>query len=62
MLFTIGPEPAVAEGRYAGYTDETKLNLPFNDEWLVYQGGRTSLRQRLFRLTTTCASPWILST
>jgi Peptidase family M23 len=40
-LFTMGPEPAVAEGRYAGFTDETKLNLPFKGEWLVYQGGRT---------------------
>ncbi len=40
-LFTIGPEPAVAEGRYAGFTDETKLKLPFQGEWLVYQGGRT---------------------
>lgn len=40
-LFTIGPEPTIAEGRYAGYTDVTKLRLPFADEWLVYQGGRT---------------------
>ena len=40
-LFTMGPEPAVAEGRYAGFTDETKLKLPFKGEWLVYQGGRT---------------------
>ncbi len=37
---TINPVPAVAEGRFAGYTDKTKLKLPFNDEWLVYQGGR----------------------
>jgi murein DD-endopeptidase MepM/ murein hydrolase activator NlpD len=40
-LFTIGPEPTVSEGRYAGYTDVTKLHLPFKGEWLVYQGGRT---------------------
>lgn len=38
--FSIGPEPPIAEGRFAGYTDATKLRLPFNDEWLVYQGGR----------------------
>ena len=41
-LFTIGPESPVSEGRYAGYTDTTKLKLPFNGEWLVYQGGRTT--------------------
>jgi murein DD-endopeptidase MepM/ murein hydrolase activator NlpD len=40
-LFTVGPESPVSEGRYAGYTDTTKLRLPFNGEWLVYQGGRT---------------------
>lgn len=37
---TINPVPAVAEGRFAGYTDKTQMKLPFNDEWLVYQGGR----------------------
>jgi len=31
----------VAEGKYAGYEDTAKLKLPFNGEWLVYQGGRT---------------------
>lgn len=31
----------VAEGRFAGYQDTAKLKLPFNGEWLVYQGGRT---------------------
>lgn len=30
----------VAEGAYAGYQDTAKLKLPFNGEWLVYQGGR----------------------
>ena len=30
----------IAEGRYAGYEDNVKLKLPFNGEWLVYQGGR----------------------
>jgi len=38
---TIGPVPTIAEGRYAGYTDTNKYHLPFGDEWLVYQGGRT---------------------
>ena len=32
----------VAEGRYAGYEDTAKLNLPFQGEWLVYQGGRNA--------------------
>ncbi len=32
----------IAEGRYAGYEDTTKLKLPFNGGWLVYQGGRTA--------------------
>ena len=35
------PSLPISEGRYAGYTDETKLKLPFEGEWLVYQGGRT---------------------
>lgn len=38
--FVINPMPTVAEGRYAGYQDATKLKLPFSGEWLVYQGGR----------------------
>lgn len=40
--FDIHPMPTVAEGRYAGYHDTTKLRLPFNGEWLVYQGGRNA--------------------
>ncbi len=36
------PMPTVAEGRYAGYEDTAKLNLPFQGEWLVYQGGRNA--------------------
>ncbi|HUI85486.1 MAG TPA: M23 family metallopeptidase [Candidatus Binatia bacterium] len=39
--FTVGPMQTPAEGRYAGYQDTAKLRLPFNGEWLVYQGGRT---------------------
>ncbi len=38
--FTLKPMPTVAEGRYAGYEDQAKLHLPFEGEWLVYQGGR----------------------
>jgi hypothetical protein len=34
------PMQTVAEGRYAGYEDTAKLHLPFQGEWLVYQGGR----------------------
>jgi hypothetical protein len=34
------PMHTIAEGRYAGYEDTAKLNLPFQGEWLVYQGGR----------------------
>jgi hypothetical protein len=40
--FTINPMPSVAEGRFAGYHDTVKLRLPFNNEWLVYQGGRNA--------------------
>jgi hypothetical protein len=38
--FDIKPMRTVAEGRYAGYQDTTKLKLPFQGEWLVYNGGR----------------------
>ena len=31
----------IPEGQYAGYEDKAKLKLPFGDEWLVYQGGRS---------------------
>lgn len=37
---TVQPVPTVAEGKYAGYTSKNNLHLPFNNEWLVYQGGR----------------------
>ena len=39
--FNINFQPTVAEGRYAGYQGTAKLRLPFNGEWLVYQGGRS---------------------
>jgi murein DD-endopeptidase MepM/ murein hydrolase activator NlpD len=38
--FTINQMPPIAEGKYAGYEDQAKLHLPFQGEWLVYQGGR----------------------
>lgn len=37
---SIQPVPAVAEGKWAGYSSKNNLHLPFNNEWLVYQGGR----------------------
>lgn len=40
--FDFKPLPEhVAEGKYAGYSDSNKLKLPFNDEWVVLQGGRS---------------------
>jgi len=38
--FDIKPMPQVAEGQYAGYEDTVKLKLPFQGQWLVFQGGR----------------------
>jgi Peptidase family M23 len=38
----INPVPTVAEGRFAGYSTKNILHLPFNNEWLVYQGGRNA--------------------
>ncbi|MGA2905938.1 MAG: peptidoglycan DD-metalloendopeptidase family protein [Candidatus Korobacteraceae bacterium] len=38
--FAINPMRTIPEGRYAGYEDTAKLKLPFEGEWLVYQGGR----------------------
>lgn len=41
--FEFTPVPdIIAEGQYAGYEDKAKLKLPFNGEWLVYQGGRNA--------------------
>ncbi len=34
------PSPAATGNRFSDYKDTTKLRLPFNDEWFVYQGGR----------------------
>ena len=37
---SIQPVASVAEGKFAGYSGKNNLHLPFNNEWLVYQGGR----------------------
>jgi hypothetical protein len=34
------PSPPATGNRYSDYKDTTKLRLPFNDDWFVYQGGR----------------------
>ena len=34
------PVPAPPDNRFADYKVKTRLALPFNDEWFVYQGGR----------------------
>jgi hypothetical protein len=40
--FDLKPLPEhIAEGKYAGYSDTNKLKLPFSDQWLVLQGGRS---------------------
>jgi len=40
--FDIKVMPSISEGKYAGYQDTAKLRLPFDGEWLVYQGGRNA--------------------
>jgi len=54
-LFTIGPESPVSEGRYAGYTDTTKLKLPSTASGWCTRGTH-NLRQRLcrFRRSAVC--------
>jgi Peptidase family M23 len=39
QMFTIKPEPTIAEGHDAGYKDTVKLKLPFSGQWIVYEGG-----------------------
>jgi hypothetical protein len=34
------PSPPAPANKYDDYKVKTKLALPFNDEWIVYQGGR----------------------
>ncbi len=38
--FQFRPDPAQTGNRFVDYKDTTKLHLPFNGDWLVYQGGR----------------------
>lgn len=40
------PLHTIPEGRYAGYEDKVKLRLPFEGEWLVYNGGRNIFENR----------------
>ncbi len=47
-ILQVGPERDVYQGRFGGYKDTTKLHLPFNGEWFVYQGGRTSFQNANF--------------
>jgi len=38
--FQVQPIPAVPRDEYSDYQDVTKLRLPFDGEWMVWQGGR----------------------
>ena len=40
LLFQFRPVPEPPGNRFVDYTDKTKLKLPFNGDWFVYQGGR----------------------
>ncbi len=39
--FQVAPVQSPPKDEYADYQDSTKLHLPFNDSWIVLQGGRT---------------------
>ena len=39
-MFQFRPDPPATGNRFVDYTDKTKLRLPFNGDWFVYQGGR----------------------
>lgn len=39
-MFQPRPDPPPTGNRYSDYADKTKLKLPFNGDWFVYQGGR----------------------
>ena len=47
-ILQVGPERDLYQGRFGGYKDTTKLHLPFNGEWFVYQGGRTAFQNANF--------------
>jgi murein DD-endopeptidase MepM/ murein hydrolase activator NlpD len=40
-LFSISPAKNPAESSHLDYQDKTRLSLPFQGEWTVYQGGRS---------------------
>jgi len=39
--FQVQPVPLLPRDEYTDYQDVTKLRLPFEGEWMVWQGGRT---------------------
>ena len=39
-MFQFRPVPPLTGNRFVDYQDTTKLRLPFNGDWFVYQGGR----------------------
>jgi Peptidase family M23 len=40
VVLQFRPVPPAPGNRFVDYTDKTKLRLPFNGDWFVYQGGR----------------------
>jgi len=40
QLFQFRPSPPAPGNRYVDYTVKTKLRLPFDGDWFVYEGGR----------------------
>jgi murein DD-endopeptidase MepM/ murein hydrolase activator NlpD len=47
-IFQVSPQQGLYQGRFGGYKDSTKLKLPFNGEWFVYQGGRSAFQNANF--------------
>jgi hypothetical protein len=41
LLLQFRPDPPATGNRFVDYKDTTKLKLPFNGDWFVYQGGRS---------------------
>jgi len=40
QMFQFRPDPPPTGNRFVDYKDTTKLRLPFNGDWFVYEGGR----------------------
>src|SRR5271166_4389977 len=40
QLFQFRPSPPAPGNRFSDYTVKTKLRLPFDSDWFVYEGGR----------------------